>query len=1274
MHPIPRRCSLLPRSLPLLLAAAAALTGPGTAERALAIGPYDSGLLLYSTEGNRLRRYDIDTIGSTLVEDILVKGASSGGVNDRDSNGVICAIPDGSGRYVLGEDSGQPAIPPGWGIFSRDGVQQGKLTATYQTSTSNAEPFGCVFDKQARLFTTDVGSQAIGSSTGQLILWFPPYDVFPGAPGTYPNASISDNFCKIAVNIGTAGQPVIDDQGRVYVTSSGGLSVLRFSPPFPTSADAAGGCGSVDAKGSPLADTVNREVFLAPQGLSTYSGIALAPNGNLYIATNLTGTINEYTPEGAFVRKIMDPGPFTGLPVSTGSPQSLAVDPQGTLYYADLDLRGTLPNVSPGPNGKVRRITFDENNNPNPPEIVRQNLAFPDGVAVFKGNLEPLTEWRTYAGDYARRFYNAGEQVINNQNVHLLEQAWSFPAGAIITGSPSVAAVNIPGEGPTQVVYFQSWDFSIHAVRMLDGRALWRFQADEQPGASFPSSASVDISKVEGRDTVCVGTGAIMYALDAVTGEEIWRFTAGTGCKDEFGNPPGLCGFLNERNQIESSAAVVDGQVFFAMDINDYETGKGGFYAVDAATGTMNWYFDLETGATCTPLPGDDIRQFDGYHTEAQLGLPPGYLATRPGCGFDRTVTGCGNIWSSPAIDASRGLMYLASSNCDTDENPATPRPGPNMPDFDEAIIALDFAGHPAWRWRPREVDTLDLAFGAAPNLFTIELGGQAREVLGVGNKDGTYYVLDRDGVNEINGVSWDDADPSALPYWRTNVVPGGDIGGIIATAAADEDSRRIFFSTAPGRNRDNAVFNPQRPTMHALDMDTGDVAWNNASNASAFASFSPTSAIPGVAFTGQVPFAFLRGFNTEDDDGTQILNYNLDNSALASAPVVIDGLLLVGGGIGTRTQTGSGPSDITAGTPSPLTALCVPGTPRCNICQNGTVDPAEQCDDGNAVDGDGCSARCETEARQVFSGVGNGGKVSFIVNGVYLEIPTQPGDSAFDIATGAAAAINDNAALAGKGTSAQLDGRSFFTNGVLTAVRSTDSGIVPGTVPVACPLDAPVYVEAGVISDSAINDVELRLLSGAQVAYVSSRGTTAGEGLRELDAHDPDDHSAHFGFCAPNVAALQLYLDGAFRGQVKVLGPKPDAKVVSYSTNQTVLNYLGRPIIHWGQPFVPRAGVTFEYQGFFQVMDPLATGYDVQVPGTFELAGTGLSQPDENRTCRTIGGPAGPYYPVPADFVKFREALTNAELAALVGNTSLDPEQLYSYCAYKSKKPALPE
>ena len=1033
--------ALCAASLPAVLAPA----GP-----AHAAGPFDSGLLLYSTEGNRLRRYDVDTIGSTLVEDILIERASLDPVTGRDSNGIICAIPDGSGRFVLGEDTGQPDTPAGWGVFSADGVQEGKLTATYQTS--GAEPFGCAFDDRARLFTTDVGSQAVGSANGQLILWFPPYDVFPGEPLAYPNAEISNNFCKIAVDIGTAGQPVIDDQGRVYVTSSGGLSVLRFSPPFPTGPDAQGGCGASDAQGSPLAEQVTREVFLPPDGLSTYSGIALAPNGNLYIATNLTGTIAEYNPDGTRVRKILDPGPFAGLPIASGNPQSLAVAPDGTIYYADLDLQGTLPAVGPGPNGKVRRITFSDGEAPNPPQIVREGLAFPDGVAILPGNLEPLSEWRTYAGSYDRLFYNPDEQVITQANVHLLQRAWQFPTDAIITASPSVAAVNLPGEGPTQVVYFQSWDYSVYALRLLDGSLVWEVQTVEQPGASFPSSGSVDVTRIDGRDVVFVGAGQIMYALDAVDGEEIWRFTAGSGCHDRYGNHPGLCGFSGERNQIESSPAVVDGRVFFSMDVNDVATGKGGFYGLDARSGRMDWYFDLETGATCRPLPGDDIRKFDGYHTETELDLPAGFLASRPGCDFDRSTTGCGNVWSSPAVDESRGLLYFASSNCDTDDDPATPAPGPQMPPFDEAIIALDYDGDPAWRWRPREVDNEDLAFGAAPNLFSIDFAGAEREVLGVGNKDGTYYVLDRDGVNEVNGVAWNDTDPSALPYWTRNVVPGGDIGGIIATAAVDQDRRRIYFSTAPGSNAANGPPSaPQRPTMHALDMDSGAVVWDNAADTDAFASFAPTSAVPGLVFAGQVPFAILRAYNTEGDDGTLLSRYNLGNSALASAPAFVDGLLLVGGGIGTRTRTGSGPSDIAAGTPSPLTALCVPGTPRCNICQNGLVDPAEQCDDGNATDGDGCLARCQTESFQLYTGSGAGGRVSFIVDGQFFALDTYAGQSPADLAAASAALINSNAALGERGVSAQSRDKLFYTNAVLTGVTSEDPGISVTQVPPGC-------------------------------------------------------------------------------------------------------------------------------------------------------------------------------------------------------------------------------
>jgi hypothetical protein len=342
--------------------------------------------VLYAAEGNRLRRFDLDSITSPpLVEDVLIERADLD-PNGRDINGQICPLRDGTGRFIAGEDTDQPHPPPGWGVFAPDGTQVGKLTATYLTE--GAEPFGCSFDADYRfLFTTEVGNQATGEPNGQLILWFPPFDRFPGPPGAYPATDEpSTNFCKIAVDIGTAGSVAVDTLGRVYVASARGEGILRFSPPFPTGPDAAGGCGALDPLGSPLATTVQREVFAT---LTTASGIARAPSGNWFFGSVLTGTIGEYDSAGNPVRPILEPAPGQPtLPLATGHPQGLAVDCRGDLYYADLSLTVSGGGIGPGPNGTVRRIGFDVCGAPAAPAIVRDGLAFPDGLGILRGDLE----------------------------------------------------------------------------------------------------------------------------------------------------------------------------------------------------------------------------------------------------------------------------------------------------------------------------------------------------------------------------------------------------------------------------------------------------------------------------------------------------------------------------------------------------------------------------------------------------------------------------------------------------------------------------------------------------------------------------------------------------------------------------------------------------------------------------------------------------------------------------------------------------------------------
>lgn len=348
--------------------------------------------LLYVTEGNRLRRLDLAALDAGEQRaDILVHNASEaerGGSpvgERRDINGTVCALPDGSGRFIAGEDTGQPHPPPGWGVFAADGTQIGKLTATYRVE--QGEPYGCAFAADGRLFTTEIGNRGLGRSLGQLILWFPPFDHFPGPPGAYPETdAASANFCKLATDIGTSSGIAIDSQGRVYVSSSSRGVIHRFSPPFPTGPDAAGGCGTRDELGSPLADVVQRDVFAS--GLHTFSGLAFGPDGHLYAASVFTGEILEFDAEGREVRTVLAPGGWLP-PFETGNPQGIAFDSQGRLYYADLDLVWSFPGIGPGGDGKLRRIRFDDDGRPLPPEILIDGLAFPDGVAVHPGALPP---------------------------------------------------------------------------------------------------------------------------------------------------------------------------------------------------------------------------------------------------------------------------------------------------------------------------------------------------------------------------------------------------------------------------------------------------------------------------------------------------------------------------------------------------------------------------------------------------------------------------------------------------------------------------------------------------------------------------------------------------------------------------------------------------------------------------------------------------------------------------------------------------------------------
>lgn len=302
---------------------------------------------LFTAEDNNLDVYDLETDEATQL---IPK--------DRNNvNGQACLMPDGSGNFLMGEDTNQSdGDRQGWGVFSPDGVlQQKMLEPVTEGEAEQPEPFGCAFDSQGRLFVTDVGSGNFDATDGKLVMFFPPdYDTTP---------------CVLDAQIRVAGTIAIDAAGSVYVPETVPPGkVQRWTGPFPANADE---CESVQPA---------KTTFIEDPDVQTPFSLVAAPNGNWYLSSVfLPTTIREYDADGNFVRTIIEGDDI-------GNPAGLAVASDGTIYYADLGLRQETPEDLPGPaagEGTVRKVTFDADGNALPPEIIGSGLDFPDAVSIL---------------------------------------------------------------------------------------------------------------------------------------------------------------------------------------------------------------------------------------------------------------------------------------------------------------------------------------------------------------------------------------------------------------------------------------------------------------------------------------------------------------------------------------------------------------------------------------------------------------------------------------------------------------------------------------------------------------------------------------------------------------------------------------------------------------------------------------------------------------------------------------------------------------------------
>ena len=360
--------------------------------------------------------------------------------------------------------------------------------------------------------------------------------------------------------------------------------------------------------------------------------------------------------------------------------------------------------------------------------------------------------------------------ALRASNVGRLRLAWTFAA-------PNVATMRSQPAASADTVFLPTEDGELFALDRRTGCIRWRYRAER------PLRTAATLGAVGPRPAVFVGDqGAAVHAVDAASGKLIWQRDAGlfpasitTGAPIQHG----------DRLFVPISAF----GVALAMQ-PEYECCKshGAVRALDAGTGDVLWTTRMTAPAKPT------------YKNKlgVQMWGPSGAA-----------------VWTTPAIDAGRGLLYVG-----TGENTSSP-----ATELSDAVVAIRMAdGGIEWHFQGTANDAFNMACGGrgrsascprenGPDFdfgasVVIARNTAGKDVLLAGQKSGSVFALD--------------PDDGAL-IWQRRIGPGSALGGVHWGLAAD--ATQVYVPIADPAFPRNSK---RRPGVWALRIDDGSDVWGH--------------------------------------------------------------------------------------------------------------------------------------------------------------------------------------------------------------------------------------------------------------------------------------------------------------------------------------------------------------------------------------------------------------------------------------------------------------
>jgi quinoprotein glucose dehydrogenase len=316
--------------------------------------------------------------------------------------------------------------------------------------------------------------------------------------------------------------------------------------------------------------------------------------------------------------------------------------------------------------------------------------------------------WVYFGQDQGATKYSTLTQI-NTGNVKNLKRAWTFHTGdksGFFESTPLVI---------DSVMYFSAQN-GFYAIDAVTGTQLWHFPATRttRRGVSYWAGDSRSVARI------VASTENRLVALDAKTGTPI----------KDFGDN----GFVDLGADMASPPAIY-------KDLLITPSSRPIIRAWNARTGALVWTFNL------VAQPGDP-----GHETWEN--------------DVWKTIGGT-NVWGYLTIDAQQGVVYIPNSIAGSDYI-GIPRPGNNL--YGTSLVAVDAnTGKLKWYQQLVHHDIWDYDLAAAPTLLNVVKDGKTIPAVAQINKMGLLFVFDRTNGKPVFGIEERPVPQSEVPGEKTS-------------------------------------------------------------------------------------------------------------------------------------------------------------------------------------------------------------------------------------------------------------------------------------------------------------------------------------------------------------------------------------------------------------------------------------------------------------------------------------------------------------------------